>query len=247
MNTNKNADKIKKEKKQIIKKWWFWLLVLFILIIIFSPSSENTQNNNDSTEVKNSTSETSSENSKNSQSESPKSKLLSSILNLTQNKKAFDTGSYAVGEIPTGEYAFVSISSGSSYYSEKDASGNIIDNENFDSWGWIYVNGVGNIDTRGILVKESDFSSLGVSSAKEIYLILNELDNTYNQSGYYKVGVDINEGTHNLTSIGGQGYVSIESGPLGNSDIIDNEIFNGNYSINITNGQYIKVSKSSIQ
>lgn len=36
------------------------------------------------------------------------------------------------------------------------------------------------------------------------------------------------------------------SGPVGKNDIVDNEIFNGRYSVNVTNGQYLKVSKGVI-
>ena len=170
-------------------------------------------------------------------------KALEMIADLIDQDRAYDTGNYAVGTIQPGEYAFISLNSGGMYYSEEDLSGNIIDNEIFSSFGWVYVHGVGNVDTSGVLVRQDDFASLGVASAKELYLILNNLNVDYNQSGYYKVGVDIQQGQYMLTSTG-DGYASLNTGPVGNSEIIDNELFNGTYSIFLIDGQYFELSRA---
>ena len=39
------------------------------------------------------------------------------------------------------------------YYSEEDSAGNIIDNENFDSFGNVKVHAAGNLTTRGVLIR----------------------------------------------------------------------------------------------
>lgn len=170
--------------------------------------------------------------------------MLVKIVGLMDDKLAFDTGDYIKGDIPAGEYAFVKFSGSGSYYEEEDAAGNIIDNENFDSFGYVKVFGVGNITTKGVLINISAFEQLGVSSAKEIYEILNDQIN-YNQAGYYKVGVDIQPGKYTIESIG-SGYYAIMAGPVGNSDIIDNDNFSGRTEVYVREGQYLDVSRAQI-
>lgn len=87
-------------------------------------------------------------------------------------------------------------------------------------------------------------SKLGVSGAKELYEIMNNLTD-YKESGWYKVGVDIEPGEYIIESYG-SGYVAIMSGPVGKSDIIDNENFNGRYSVNVKDGQYLIISRGYI-
>ncbi len=170
--------------------------------------------------------------------------MLMKIVGLIDEKLAFDTGDYIKGDIPVGEYAFVKFSGSGSYYEEEDAAGNIIDNENFDSFGYVKVYGFGNITTSGVLININAFEQLGVSSAKEIYEILNNQEN-YNQSGYYKVGVDIQPGSYTIESIG-SGYYAIMAGPVGNSDIIDNDNFSGRTEVYVREGQYLDVSRAQI-
>lgn len=174
----------------------------------------------------------------------PQQKMLESISGLIGAKQAFDAGSYIKGDIPAGEYAFITFPGGGKYYSEKDPAGNIIDNENFDSFGYVYVNDTGNLETRGVLVSTAAFGTLGVSSAKQIYETLNKTEN-YKDAGWYKVGVDIQPGQYVIESYG-QGYVAVMAGPVGKSDIVDNENFNGRYSVNVKNGQYLKISRAKI-
>ncbi len=119
-------------------------------------------------------------------------------------------------------------------YCEKDASETIIDNENFDSFGYVKVHSAGNLTTSGALISISAFDKLGVSGAKEIYEKLNgQVD--YNQSGYYKVDVDIPFGKYVVESIN-QGYYAIMSGPVGKSNIVNNDNFSGKATINLKNG-----------
>lgn len=67
----------------------------------------------------------------------------------------------------------------------------------------------------------------------------------WNQGGYYKVGVDIDPGRYTVESIG-SGYWAIMTGPVSSSDIVDNDNFNGRASINLSNGQYLKLSRATI-
>jgi hypothetical protein len=170
----------------------------------------------------------------------PQQQMFEKISGLFASKQAFDTGSYIKGDIPAGEYAFISFDGSGKYYCENDSANNILDNENFDSFGYVYVNSVGNLETQGVLISTNAFQTLGVTGAKQIYEIVNNVQN-FKESGYYKVGLDIPAGQYTIQSTG-QGYVANMSGPVGKSDINDNENFNGKYSVTVTNGQYLQIS-----
>lgn len=211
------------------------MLCVFSTIVVNTDTAED--NSNDSTQPK------TEEKKKSSETVLTESqKMLIKITALMKEDLAFDTGNYIQGDIPAGEYAFVKFSGSGSYYCEKDASGSIIDNENFDSFGYVYVHAAGNLETRGVLINTSAFEKLGVTGAKQIYEILNG-QNNWNQSGYYKVGTDIAQGSYTLESIG-SGYYSIMSGPVGKSEIVDNDIFDGRASVNVTAGQYLNLSRA---
>ena len=168
-----------------------------------------------------------------------------SIVKLIDEGLVYDIGNYIKGDITPGDYAFIKFCGSGSYYCEKDAANNIVDNENFDSFGYVKVHGVGNLVTRSALVNVSAFEKLGVTGAKQIYEILNN-QKDYNQGGYYKVGADIEPGNYVIESIGRSGYYAILSGPVSNSKIIDNDNFSGRVAVNLTNGQYIKITRSTI-
>ncbi|MDM5330438.1 hypothetical protein [Neobacillus sp. CF12] len=106
------------------------------------------------------------------------------------------------------------------------------------------MNDAGNIETQGVLINTAAFGTLGVSGAKQIYEIVNNVQD-YKDSAWYKVGVDIPPGQYVIESYG-QGYVAVMAGPVGKSDIVDNENFNGRYTTNVTNGQYLQISKGKI-
>lgn len=174
----------------------------------------------------------------------PQEQMVTDVVSLIDKGEAFDAGSYIKGDIPKGEYAFVTFDGSGQYYEEEDSAGNIIDNENFDSFGYVQVHEVGNIENSGALVKIDVLSELGVSGAKELYEILNGIEN-FKDAGWYKVGVDIEPGEYIIESYG-EGYVAVMAGPVGNGEIIDNENFNGRYSVNVTEGQYLVVSSGTI-
>lgn len=175
---------------------------------------------------------------------SSEEEILYSLVELIDEGSAFDTGSYVPGDIPEGEYAFVTFEGAGNYYSEKEQNGNIIDNENFDSFGYVYVHEVGNIETKGVLVSIDALEDLGVSGAKELYEILNNQEN-YTEAGWYKIGKDLEPGEYVIESYG-EGYVAVMGGPVGNSSIVTNEIFNGRFSVNVQEGQYLKISRGTI-
>lgn len=170
-------------------------------------------------------------------------KMISKVSELMKEDLAFDVGSYIMGDIPKGEYAFIGINS-SKYYCEEDVAGNIIDNENFQSFGYVYVHGLGNVETRGVLVSINAFAELGVTGAKQLYEIINEQPN-YTQSGMYKIGVDIPAGVYTVESIG-KGYFALLTGPVGNNDIIDNDNFTGRKQVSTRNGQYLQLNRVMI-
>lgn len=174
----------------------------------------------------------------------PKQEIFSKIVDLIDEGLAFDTGSYIKGDIPKGEYAFVTFEESGNYYSEEDSAGDIIDNENFSSFGYVQVHEAGNIKTKGALVKIEALEQLGVSGAKELYEVMNELEN-YTDSGWYKVGIDIEPGEYIFESYG-SGYFAVMTGPVGNNDIVRNDNFEGRTSATVQEGQYLKLSKAYI-
>lgn len=226
------------------KNIFFSTIIIFTLFLFLtgcnSSNSSNSNTNNYNSNSSNNASKDKTETKELTESD----KMILKISSLINNKEAFDAGNYIIGDIPAGEYAFVKFSSGG-YYCEKDASGSIIDNENFNSFGYVKVHATGNLETRGVLISTSSFDKLGVSGAKEIYEILNEQSN-YNQAGYYKVGVDIEQGKYIVESIGSSGYYAIKTGPVGNSNIVDNDSLSGKATINLRNGQYLDLSRARI-
>lgn len=173
-----------------------------------------------------------------------KERMIAMIVELMDDDLAFDSGDYVKGDIPEGEYAFVRFGSGQ-YYSERDAAGNIIDNENFDSFGYVQVHGLGDISNKGILVSVDAFEALGVSGAKALYEIINE-QTDWNQSGYYKIGYDLDAGDYTVESIGGRGYYAVMTGPVGDSRIVENDSFDGKKSVSVSGGQYLTLSRAMI-
>lgn len=212
------------------------LLVIFFMISYSKVDTDVEHEENDS----NSSTETETVEEPKELTESEK--MVIKLSDLIDEGLVYDTGDYIQGEIPAGEYAFVKFDGSGSYYEEDDAAGNIIDNENFDSFGYVKVHASGNLETGGVLVSISAFDKLGVKGAKELYEILND-HKDWNQSGCYKVGVDIDPGKYVLESLG-SGYWEINKGPIGSGDIVDNDNFNGKASVNIKNGQYLKLSRA---
>lgn len=244
-----------KEKKPIHKKWWFWVIAVILFFSIIGAltddeaAEEAEEPEPEQEEATNVVDEQESTEPEEEPEEEPieiteKQKKFAEVVTLIEEGKAFDTGSYIKGDVPKGEYAFITFGGSGQYYSEEDASGNIIDNENFDSFGYVYVHEAGNLETQGALINIEALDELNVSGAKELYEILNDVEG-YIDAGWYKVGSDIEPGQYIIESYG-EGYAAIMSGPLGNGEIINNEIFNGRYGVNVSEGQYLVVSRGNI-
>jgi len=134
------------------------IFIFIVIIALFTPTeTETNQNNEDASQSAQVVDEVS---EPEPEPKSAQEKMLASINGLIDSGSAFDTGSYVKGDIPKGEYAFVTFDGSGQYYSEEDSAGNIIDNENFDSFGYVYVQGVGNIKSDGVLIKVSSFKKL---------------------------------------------------------------------------------------
>jgi hypothetical protein len=228
-------------------------LILIIVGLSITPDSNTTKTSDKNTSVpptvKDNTSTkqdnaTQKEETPKPVEETPKEKMLKSIKALINSKQAFDSGDYIKGDIPAGDYAFIAFEGSGKYFEETDASNNILDNENFDSFGYVYIHATGNIKNSGVLISTTSFPTLGVTGAKQIYEVLNDVHD-YKDAGIYKVGVDIPAGTHIIQSQG-EAYVESSSGPVGNGEIVQNNNFNGRYSISVSNGQYLTVSRGTI-
>lgn len=163
------------------------------------------------------------------------------LAKLIERNLAFLPGSYAAGKIPKGEYIFVSDKGG--YYAE-ERDGQIIDNENFNSFGYVFNHAIGDITSHGALISVSAIKELGISGAKELYELITKQKN-YSFSGHYKAGVDIPAGRYFIESAG-QAYMEVNQGPVGNGKILSNANFNGTKTINLRDGQYLKIHNASI-
>lgn len=229
-------------KKSKILKIMQIVIPIALLVIFIMVTPPTTDEDNNYIPSNNGSSESTKKEEKKELTEAEK--MIIKITSLMDENLAFDTGDYIKGDIPAGEYAFVKFSGSGEYYCEKDGSGNIIDNENFDSFGYVKVHAAGNLTTRGVLVSVNAFEKLEVTGAKQLYEILNN-QTDYNEGGYYKIGVDIPAGQYVIESYG-SGYWAVMSAPVGASDIVDNDNFNGRASVSVKNGQYLKVSSAKI-
>jgi hypothetical protein len=160
---------------------------------------------------------------------------------LIEQKLAFPPGTYAKGTIPKGEFIFIGEKGG--YYAE-ERDGQILDNENFDSFGYVYNHAIGDITTHGLLISPNALKELNASGAKALYERLTK-QTDYNFSGQYKVGSDIPAGRYIVESAG-EAYVEVNRGPVGNGELLNNDNFNGTKSINLRNGQFVKISRASL-
>lgn len=237
----------KKKSKTLYRNTGIAIVVTFISIIGFSATLEDTEVADEPKQVEEK------ENAKKEEKPapekkvvelSPQQKMINAVTALFDQKLAFDTGSYIAGDIPKGEYAFIRFDGSGQYYSEENQNGDIVDNENFDSFGYVYVHQVGNISNDGLLVSVDALSGLGVTGAKELYEVINNKTN-YSDAGWYKVGADLPSGQYVAESYG-DGYVAVLSGPVGKNEIIDNEIFEGKYSFKVSDGQYLNISRAMI-
>lgn len=222
------------------------IVLMLVSVLLVACGSDDTETSVEETEQEENK-EVDEEQQENEKVEEPpeiteQQQMANDILSLIDEELAFDSGTYKKGTIPKGEYMFVSYEGSGVYYSEVDSAGNIIDNENFDSFGYVHVHEAGNIENRGVLINVESLEYLDVNGAKDIFEKLNGIED-YHESGYYKVGLDIDPGEYALESYG-SGYVALMSGPIGDSSIIQNDNFDGEYAISIEEGQYLILSRA---
>lgn len=170
-----------------------------------------------------------------------KSSGTSKVEDLIAKGEIYNPGTYAQGRIAPGEYAFVSERGG--YFSE-EKNGQILDNANFPSFGYVYVHGVGDVTTRGILFSKKALAELGYSGAKSVYEALTKTSG-HRFSGTYLVGSDLPPGRYVLESTG-SAYVAVNTGPVGKAKILQNDNFNGSKTVSVASGQYLEVSRATI-
>lgn len=171
-------------------------------------------------------------------------KARNAVTGWVSSKQAFAPATYPLGGIPEGQYLYIP-SGTNHYYSEEDTNGNIIDNEGFSSFGYVHVHGVGNVKTLGFLIKIATVKQSEYKTGKKLYEILKGIEN-YNFSGYYLVGSDIPAGSYRLTSVG-EAYFSVESGPVGKTEIVQNDNFSGSVDVRVSSGQYLKLTRAKFK
>jgi len=160
---------------------------------------------------------------------------------LCVEKLAFASGSYAPGDIPEGTYAFVEESGGN--FTEK-TGGEILGIENFPSFGYVRVHGIGNVSIRGKLLSAEALRKLGFAGAKSLFEALSKQPN-YQFSGHYLIGLDLPPGTYRIESVG-NGYYSVNNGPVGDEEVLKNGSLKGAATVSVTSGQILELSKCKI-
>lgn len=151
----------------------------------------------------------------------------------------YGSGQYLVGsDIPSGEYLFIADNYGQGYFCiSSDANGNnIISNEYGMTYDYIYVN-------------NGEF--LQLQNSKIYNLKDNKLDNIgldweVTDCGVtFRVGLDIAPGTYKVYKESG-GYYAIYNRPKGrNGQLVNNNFFNGQCYVTVSNGQYLSLSNGT--
>lgn len=150
--------------------------------------------------------------------------------------KTYSAGSYRVGtDIPAGEYKMTCTGSHAYYCVYPDAAkADILSNGNFTTCSYIKVS-----DGQLLEVKGATF--LDAAGAIPTTTVTGD--------GIYKIGFDLNPGQYNVVAqTGDMGYYSILStvDATVSHNIVDNDNFEGNSFISVSNGQYLELSRSAI-
>lgn len=157
---------------------------------------------------------------------------------IIEVQKVFYAGNYTVGEdIPPGEYKLFSDSIMAYYELSNDGTGNInsiISNDIFNNYTYLTI-------------QEGTFLKLQGSYAIEILNIEEPKYKEIYKDGMYKVGYDIPAGEYCIYKDENQkfGHIEIFSDSIGNFEsIISSYIFEDNKTVNLEEGQYIKIQHS---
>lgn len=150
------------------------------------------------------------------------------------SSSSYGAGSYRVGkDLPAGEYKlFCSGSHGYFCVYPDTTKADILSNANFTTCTYISV---------------SDGQLLEVSGATFVPSSEATPTSTATGDGTYKVGFDIPAGEYEVVQNGGSmGYYSIlDSCDAVNSNIINNDNFEGNSFISVSDGQFLELSRST--
>lgn len=148
----------------------------------------------------------------------------------------FKAGSYRVGtDIPAGEYKITCSGSHGYYCVYPDTNkADILDNGNFTSCTYVTV---------------SDGQLLVVSGSTFISIDNAEATTTISGEGTFKVGFDLPAGQYEVTALSSDmGYYAILADDNANSrDIVDNDNFENNSFISLSDGQFVEISRASLK
>lgn len=153
-----------------------------------------------------------------------------------EKPKTYTAGSYRVGtDIPAGEYKITCTGSHAYYCVYPDSSkSEILSNGNFTTCTYIGVS-----DGQLLEVKGSSFVSADAATPSE----------TFSGEGIYKVGFDIQPGEYNISCTDSSGgYYAVLSTVDANTrfNIVNNDNFEGNSYVTVQAGQYLEISRASI-
>lgn len=153
-----------------------------------------------------------------------------------EKPRIYSAGSYRVGtDIPAGEYKITCIGSHAYYCVYPDTSkSDILSNGNFTTCTYVSVS-----DGQLLEVKGSSFVRADSATPST----------AFSGQGIYKVGFDIQPGEYNITaSESSGGYYAVLSTVDANTpfNIVDNDNFEGNSFVSVRDGQYLEISRASI-
>ncbi len=109
----------------------------------------------------------------------------------------------------------------------------------------MHVHGIGNVETKGFLVQHATVQRSVYKTGKRVFEVSKGIED-YNFSGYYLVGEDIPAGSYRLTSTN-EAYYSIETGPIGKTEIVTNDSFIGSVHVRVVRGQYLSLSRATFR
>jgi hypothetical protein len=150
-------------------------------------------------------------------------------------KKASDTisdGTYLVGtDIAAGRYKGSTVGGNGYWQISSDANGaNIIENDNTTGDFYVEVRQGQYLNLSGVEITKTEAAAPTAAPASDTI-----------SDGTYLVGTDIAAGRYKGSAVGGNGYWQISSDANG-ANIIENDITTGDFYVEVTQGQYLKLS-----
>ena len=231
----KNSALIKKFKNLSVSSKW---LIGIIAIVLISISVGLSNNKNDSSNLDYNNSDIDKNQSvKNNSENSLNTNINNDVVDtkdmIKPQKNVFSDEMYKVGvDISAGNYYIVATSSSGYYCISTDSlADDIVANDNFKGNSYITVQD-------GQYLKLSRCDMISVSDMEPL-----RLSGTISD-GMYRVGIDIPAGEYLLTTEG-RGYYCISTDSLAD-DIVANDNFKGNSYITVQDGQYLKLSRCSM-